>query len=174
MGDSGSLMVGLLNSIFVIKFMEVAGNAAFAFKIESAVIIGIAILMVPLLDTLRVFSIRLYNGRSPFSPDRNHIHHLLLDRGLNHKYVTICCFLLNILFITLAYFGRLLGPTFLLCVLAASALSFLAILLYSKKPQHKIRANEPAAPMIQGVNAMHTAHLIMPVDSEMEASVMDK
>jgi UDP-GlcNAc:undecaprenyl-phosphate/decaprenyl-phosphate GlcNAc-1-phosphate transferase len=133
MGDSGSLMIGLLNSILVIKFINVADSNAVPFHIESAVGVGIAILMVPLLDTIRVFSIRIFKGRSPFSPDRNHIHHLLLDRGLNHKYVTICCFLLNTLFISLAYFGRLLGPTYLLCILAAASLSFLAVLLYSKR-----------------------------------------
>jgi UDP-N-acetylmuramyl pentapeptide phosphotransferase/UDP-N-acetylglucosamine-1-phosphate transferase len=137
MGDSGSLMIGLLNSILVIKFINVADTAAVPFHLESAVGLGIAILMVPLMDTLRVFSIRIFKGRSPFSPDRNHIHHLLLDRGLNHKYVTICCFLLNVLFISLAYFGRLLGPTYLLCILAAASLSFLAILLYAKKPKAK-------------------------------------
>ncbi|MCU7547934.1 undecaprenyl/decaprenyl-phosphate alpha-N-acetylglucosaminyl 1-phosphate transferase [Chitinophagaceae bacterium LB-8] len=145
MGDSGSLMIGLLNSILVIKFINVADSVAVPFHLESAVGIGIAVLMVPILDTLRVFSIRIYKGRSPFSPDRNHIHHLLLDRGLNHKYVTACCFLLNVLFISLAYFGRLLGPNFLLCILGAASLGFLAILLYGKKPKaKKINKQVPA------------------------------
>jgi UDP-N-acetylmuramyl pentapeptide phosphotransferase/UDP-N-acetylglucosamine-1-phosphate transferase len=147
MGDSGSLMIGLLNSILVIKFINVAESSAVPFHIESAVGIGIAVLMVPLLDTLRVFSIRIFKGRSPFSPDRNHIHHLLLDRGLNHKYVTICCFLLNVLFITLAYFGRLLGPTYLLCILAAASVGFLAILLYGKRPKEK--SNDEELPTLQ-------------------------
>lgn len=137
MGDSGSLMVGLLNSILVLKFISVADSAAVPFRIESVVAIGVAILMIPLMDTLRVFSIRIVKGRSPFSPDRNHIHHLLLDKGLNHKYVTLCCLLLNILFITLAYFGRLMGPTFLMCTMGAVALSVLAVLVYYKRPKAK-------------------------------------
>lgn len=148
MGDSGSLMIGLINSILVLKFINVADSAAFPFQIESAVGIGIAILMIPLLDTLRVFSIRIFKGRSPFSPDRNHLHHLLLDRGLNHKYVTICCFLVNILFIVLAYFGRILGPTYLLCILASASLGFLAILLYGKKT--KVQSSSQRLPSLHG------------------------
>ena len=77
MGDSGSLMIGLVNAILVIKFINVATAPFVTIPIPSAVAIGFAILIVPLLDTLRVFSIRIMNGRSPFTSDRNHVHHLL-------------------------------------------------------------------------------------------------
>ena len=106
MGDSGSLMIGLVNSILVIKFINVANSPLVAVPIQSAVAIGFSILIVPLLDTLRVFGIRIFNGRSPFTPDRNHVHHLLLDRGLGHAAVTFTCVAINIAFIALAYFGR--------------------------------------------------------------------
>ncbi|HRF19617.1 MAG TPA: undecaprenyl/decaprenyl-phosphate alpha-N-acetylglucosaminyl 1-phosphate transferase, partial [Chitinophagaceae bacterium] len=62
-----------------------------AVPVQSAVAVGFAILLVPLLDTLRVFGIRIFKGRSPFTPDRNHVHHLLLDSGLNHAAVTFTC-----------------------------------------------------------------------------------
>src|SRR5438046_1482207 len=75
MGDSGSLMIGLVNAILVIKFINVAEAPFVAVPLESAVAIGFAVLIVPLLDTLRVFSIRIYKVRSPFIPDRNNIHH---------------------------------------------------------------------------------------------------
>jgi UDP-N-acetylmuramyl pentapeptide phosphotransferase/UDP-N-acetylglucosamine-1-phosphate transferase len=133
MGDCGSLLLGLVNAILAIKFITVADSSAVALPIQSAVAVGISVLIIPLLDTVRVFSIRIANGRSPFSPDRNHIHHLLLDRGLGHKYVTLFCFLLNIVFITMAYFGRNLGPTYLLCFMTGLCLVFLSILIYSKK-----------------------------------------
>jgi len=93
-----------------------------AIPVPSAVAIGFAILIVPLLDTLRVFSIRIINARSPFTPDRNHVHHLLLDRGLGHAAVTFTCVSINIGFITLAWFGRALGPNYIM--LAMLALSF--------------------------------------------------
>lgn len=143
MGDCGSLLLGLVNAILVIKFIAVADSVAVPFPVESCVAVGISVLTVPLMDTLRVFSIRILNGRSPFSPDRNHIHHLLLDRGLTHKYVTLCCLLLNILFITLAYFGRGLGPTYLLFSMAGVSVTFLGVLIYSKKPREKVIVAQP-------------------------------
>jgi UDP-GlcNAc:undecaprenyl-phosphate/decaprenyl-phosphate GlcNAc-1-phosphate transferase len=134
MGDSGSLMIGLVNSILVIKFINVAGSPGVVIPVQSAAAIGFAILIVPLLDTFRVFAIRIFNGRSPFTPDRNHVHHLLLDRGLGHAAVTFTCVGINIFFIVLAYLGRSLGPTYLLLIMLA--LSFAGLgLLYYKRPR---------------------------------------
>ncbi|MEO6070958.1 MAG: MraY family glycosyltransferase [Chitinophagaceae bacterium] len=137
MGDSGSLLLGLINAVLVIKFIAVADSAT-GYPIQSSVAIGFAILMLPLADTLRVFSLRIFKGRSPFSPDRNHIHHLLLDRGLNHRYVTLCCLLLNILFITLAYFTRALGPTYIFMTMILVAVTLLGMLLHFKKANSQI------------------------------------
>jgi len=138
MGDCGSLLLGLTNAILAVKFIEVADIQAGSLPIQSAVAVGISVLIIPLLDTVRVFSIRIFKGRSPFTPDRNHIHHLLLDRGLGHKHVSLFCFLLNIVFITLTYFGRNLGPTYLLCVMCGICFTFLAVLLYAKKPARSV------------------------------------
>lgn len=132
MGDSGSLMVGMINSILVIKFILVADKPLATVPMNAVVAIGFAILIVPLLDTLRVFSVRIINGRSPFSPDRNHIHHLLLDRGLNHAAVTFTCVAINVLFILLAYFGQPLGPNYLLLIMLSIAFSGLGVLYYQK------------------------------------------
>jgi len=95
-------------------------------------------LIIPLLDTLRVFSIRIFNGNSPFTPDRNHVHHLLLERGFKHPAVTFFCVLLNVLFIAVAYFGRSLGPTYLLLLILAIAFSGLAILFYYKRSKPRM------------------------------------
>jgi UDP-GlcNAc:undecaprenyl-phosphate/decaprenyl-phosphate GlcNAc-1-phosphate transferase len=133
MGDSGSLMIGLVNAILVIKFITVANPLSTILPIQSEVAIAFAILMIPLLDTLRVFSIRIFKGSSPFTPDRNHVHHLLLDRGFKHTGVTFFCLFLNIGFIALAYFGQNLGPTKLLLLMVSIAFSGLAVLYYYKK-----------------------------------------
>ncbi|MBK8140305.1 MAG: undecaprenyl/decaprenyl-phosphate alpha-N-acetylglucosaminyl 1-phosphate transferase [Chitinophagaceae bacterium] len=138
MGDSGSLMIGLINAILVIKFINVANDPLVAIPVSSAVAIGFAILIVPLLDTLRVFSIRIFNGVSPFTPDRNHVHHLLLDRGLDHASVTLTCISANIGFIMIAWFGRSLGPNYLLLIMLTLAFSGLAILYYYKRPRRAI------------------------------------
>jgi UDP-N-acetylmuramyl pentapeptide phosphotransferase/UDP-N-acetylglucosamine-1-phosphate transferase len=138
MGDSGSLILGLVNAILVIKFITIADNRSSGYFMESSVAIGFSILMVPLTDTLRVFSMRIFKGRSPFSADREHIHHLLLDRGLNHKYVTLCCVSLNIMFIAVAYFGREMGVSYSLLAIVGLAFLLLGMLLYLKKPARKI------------------------------------
>lgn len=144
MGDTGSLLLGLINSILVIKFIDVAGNTTENFPIQSAPAIGFAILMIPLFDTLRVFGLRILDRRSPFSPDRTHIHHFLLDLGLSHKMVTLTCVSVNIAFIAMAFFLRNLGTTTVLGILLLSAFIFIGIIYYSR-PKNKNAVNENIA-----------------------------
>ena len=89
MGDTGSLLIGVVNAILVLKFIDPGEGPESVNPIISSPAIGFTILMIPLLDTLRVFAIRIFKRRSPFSPDRNHIHHLLLDRGFSHRTITL-------------------------------------------------------------------------------------
>ncbi len=138
MGDTGSLLLGLINSILVIKFINIAGNPASNFPLEAAPAVGFAILMIPLFDTLRVFGLRILDRRSPFSPDRTHVHHFLLDLGLTHRMVTITCVLVNICFICLAFFLRHLGTTVLLGILLVSAFIFIGIIYYSRPRNKKV------------------------------------
>lgn len=168
MGDSGSLMIGMVNSILVIKFINVAGSPGVAVPIESAVAIGIAILIVPLLDTLRVFGIRIFNGRSPFTPDRNHVHHLLLDRGMSHAAITFTCVGINIGFIVLAYLGRSMGPTYLLLTMLVLAFSGLGLLYYTRKP----RRTMVIAKSMNGTTELKTSSKVVTLTQE--ASVADK
>ena len=134
MGDSGSLLLGLVNAMLVIKFINVADSIAGKFPLTSSVALGFSILVLPLLDTLRVFSIRIAKGRSPFSPDRNHIHHLLLDRGLNHRSVTFSCVGLNLALIAMTYIGRSIGSTVLICLMIGITYLLIGMLIYLKKP----------------------------------------
>jgi UDP-N-acetylmuramyl pentapeptide phosphotransferase/UDP-N-acetylglucosamine-1-phosphate transferase len=138
MGDTGSLLLGLVNSILVIKFINTAGNSASNFPIESAPAIGFSILMIPLFDTLRVFGLRIIQRRSPFSPDRTHVHHFLLDLGLSHRMVTITCVLVNITFIAMAFLMRNLGTTIVLSALLLSAFVFIGIIYYSRPKNRNV------------------------------------
>ena len=137
MGDTGSLLLGLINSILVIKFINVAGNPAVKFPVEASPAIGVAILMIPLFDTLRVFTLRILDRRSPFSPDRTHVHHFLLDCGLNHRQVTLTCVAANIAFIILAVSLRHLGTTTVLGILLVAAFTFIGVIYYSR-PKVKV------------------------------------
>lgn len=137
MGDTGSLLIGLVNSIFVIKFISVASSPSSAFPLQSAPAIGFSILLVPLFDTLRVVSHRVINHRSPFCPDRNHIHHFLLDQGLSHKMIVFACVSADILFIALAYFLRSSGTTSVMLILATVA-TFIVSIVYYNRPKAKV------------------------------------
>ena len=162
MGDTGSLLLGLINSILVIKFIDVAGNPnpAAILPLESAPALGFAILMIPLFDTLRVFSLRILDRRSPFSPDRTHVHHFLLDLGLSHRMVTVTCVSVNISFIILAYFLRHLGTTTVLGILLLSAFIFIGIIYYSRpKNKNMIKKSLPNAGMVK-------SHKILTLASE--------
>jgi UDP-N-acetylmuramyl pentapeptide phosphotransferase/UDP-N-acetylglucosamine-1-phosphate transferase len=143
MGDTGSLLIGLICSILVIKFINVSTPSNVQFPIEASPAIGFAVLMIPLLDTLRVFAIRIFYRRSPFSPDRNHVHHLLLDRGLSHQSITILLVGINILFIALAYIGRSLGCTLLLLSIVTAFFTGISLLYYTRPKHHLfVKANK--------------------------------
>ncbi|HET7898933.1 MAG TPA: MraY family glycosyltransferase, partial [Flavisolibacter sp.] len=133
MGDSGSLLLGLVNAILVIKFIKVADSVNGSFPITSSVAIGFSILLVPLFDTLRVFTVRILHKRSPFSADRNHIHHSLLDVGFNHTQVTLICLGMNACFIVLAYTARSLGSTILLATMMGVSFALIAFIKYFRK-----------------------------------------
>ena len=130
MGDTGSLLIGTINAILVIKFINVANTTEVSFPIVASPAIGFTILMVPLLDTLRVFGIRIFHRRSPFSPDRNHIHHLLLDRGFSHRAVTFFLVTVNLGVLTAVYLGRSLNCTLLIFSVFALFFTMIAILYY--------------------------------------------
>ena len=108
MGDCGSLFLGYMIYLFVCQFCEV--NAARAvpapYAMRAAPAVAVCVLMVPLFDTMRVMLTRIKQGRSPFAPDRNHIHHLLLGIGLKHRQVTFVLLAVSVLFIGLGVLGR--------------------------------------------------------------------
>lgn len=133
MGDTGSLLLGLVNSILVIKFINLAGSPAVSFPIEAAPAVGFSILMIPLFDTLRVFGLRILDRRSPFSPDRTHIHHFLLDLGFSHKKITLTCVFANVVFMAMAFGLRGLGTTVVMGILLVTAFSFIGIIYFLRQ-----------------------------------------
>jgi hypothetical protein len=98
-----------------VKFINVANSSDVSFPVNSSPAVGFTILMIPLLDTLRVFGIRILHRRSPFSPDRNHIHHLLLDRGFSHRAITFFLVAINAVMIAVVFMCRSMNCTLLLC-----------------------------------------------------------
>jgi UDP-N-acetylmuramyl pentapeptide phosphotransferase/UDP-N-acetylglucosamine-1-phosphate transferase len=101
MGDSGSMVLGFLIAGQAIHFLNAASKTPGI--IPNAPVIVLAILSFPLLDTLRVFLLRALRKKSPFMPDNNHLHHVLLKLRLSHKQATAILLLQNLLVFTLAF-----------------------------------------------------------------------
>lgn len=111
MGDTGSLIVGFIISALTMKFLALPSNKLedLPFLIENIPLIAIGILIVPLFDTARVFTIRLANRKSPFSADRNHTHHILIDYfNISHKKASLIIGAFNLIFV---YLVIILGST---------------------------------------------------------------
>lgn len=108
MGDSGSLLLGYLLTAFVFRFCEInaLGSIPAQFHMSASPAVAICVLTVPIFDTIRVSITRIKKGRSPFQPDKNHIHHLLLRTGLSHIQTTCILLFVSLLFIALGIVGR--------------------------------------------------------------------
>lgn len=103
MGDCGSMFVGFLLAYQAIAFLEFNTSAATIIPGVKAPILAMAILSFPILDTIRVFIIRIAKKRSPFVADCNHIHHRLLELGLTHIKAAVIIGAINIIIISLAF-----------------------------------------------------------------------
>lgn len=105
MGDTGSLLIGLISAVLAVKFIEVTRGAVPPVEIGFSVpALVVAILIGPVFDTLRVFTLRIANGGSPFTADRNHIHHRMLKLGLSHLQATAVLGSLHFMCIALVVF----------------------------------------------------------------------
>lgn len=109
MGDTGSLIVGFVISILTLKFLALTPEKYdnLPFLVENIPLIAISILIVPLFDTARVFAMRIANKKSPFSADRNHTHHILVDYfKISHQKASFIIGAFNLVF---AYLFLYLG-----------------------------------------------------------------
>jgi UDP-N-acetylmuramyl pentapeptide phosphotransferase/UDP-N-acetylglucosamine-1-phosphate transferase len=85
MGDTGSLVLGFVVAIMCIRLIQV-NNSLPGPVVPHAPIFTLGIVLIPVFDAIRVFSIRMWKGKSPFSPDKTHIHHLLTNSGFSHGF----------------------------------------------------------------------------------------
>ena len=120
MGDSGSLTIGFLMAVLAIEMVEYkATDLPNIIQNISKPILAMSILVYPLVDTIRVFTIRILSGVSPFRADRNHIHHRLLDLGLSHRQTVVVIYLFNILIVGGAVFAQQFNPSYAFITLIA-------------------------------------------------------
>ncbi|MEO0310988.1 MAG: hypothetical protein RIQ89_645 [Bacteroidota bacterium] len=111
MGDTGSLTLGFILVVLGIKFLSLADHFILGVELKNPLVVLASMLFIPIFDTLRVFAIRIYKGKSPFSADRRHIHHRLLRNNLNHKTVSLIIYTVTVQFILLGLYLQSLGTS---------------------------------------------------------------
>ena len=122
MGDSGSLILGLIMSVLAIKFNEANVVYKGIYSIESAPAVSFGILIVPLFDTMRVFILRIIRGQSPFRSDKNHLHHRMLQLGFSHFRSTSLLSIVNIAFIIIVLVCQSAGLISLMILILSLAI----------------------------------------------------
>ena len=96
LGDGGSLLLGTVVAIYT--FYVLGNDFKFIEGYETnKVLFSILLLIYPLIDLLRVFVIRIKNGRSPFMPDNNHLHHILINKGFSHFSINLLLLIINLI-----------------------------------------------------------------------------
>lgn len=123
MGDTGSLILGLLFSIFVVKYNEFA-IADPNYIGSYAPALSFSIVFVPMFDMARVFFLRLKNKKSPFVADQNHIHHKFIRLGYSHLKSTLIIITYNIFTIALVFCFKNLDIHLLIAILLGIGLIF--------------------------------------------------
>ena len=112
LGDSGTLMMGTVMTILVFSVLSNGGTCS---KLESEGIglvpFTLAVMSIPVFDTLRVMGVRMLRGGSPFHPDKTHLHHLFIEMGFSHIGTSICILLIDFSIVAVWYLSWKLGAS---------------------------------------------------------------
>jgi len=153
MGDTGSMIVGFIVAIQAIEFINFNSGILIngSKGLITAPVLAISILILPLLDTLRVFTIRILNRKSPFTADRNHIHHRLEDLGLSHAKISIVMILANLVIVLLAFHMKDTGTDkfLLLMISIASFISSIPFFIKTKEDRDAVKIVGTETPVLK-------------------------
>jgi len=139
MGDTGSQFLGFSLGILVILLSQTVNSA-------MSPLIPLFILGLPILDTMAVMGQRLYERRSPFSPDKNHIHHKLLDMGFDHYEAVFLIYLFQSALVAITYFMLYASDLLLMLIYILISVLVLGSFHLSKRHKWKLRALNVAKP----------------------------
>lgn len=127
MGDTGSLVLGFVVAVLCIRFMQM-NMAAINPVLPHASVFALGLVLIPVFDTLRVFTIRIWKGNSPFVADKSHIHHLLTNQGFSHGFAAkLICFIHGLVLFEV-YWLRGLKQEFAVIILLALMLLIILLL----------------------------------------------
>jgi UDP-GlcNAc:undecaprenyl-phosphate/decaprenyl-phosphate GlcNAc-1-phosphate transferase len=170
MGDTGSLSLGFALSVLTVLFIDKNGTMASfeGWKFNAPIASGVALLIIPIYDTSRIFIKRAMNGKSPMAPDKSHVHHFLLRMGMRHDQVTLSLVFIKCLFIGLIFLGSGLSDYALLPIVVLGAIS-LGFRLDSLTLKRVKKINKNAPPILsKRVKKKSTSK------PEIQGSVLDK
>lgn len=108
-GDAGTMVIGALMIWFVISALRSDAYLQAYGSQYCMVALVLAILSVPVADTLRVMTMRIFRGRSPFSPDKTHLHHAFVGIGISHSITSLSEILINFTVVGAWYLSARLG-----------------------------------------------------------------
>lgn len=108
-GDAGTMVMGIQMTWFVICAMRTGSALDASADSYCITALVVAILSVPVADTLRVMAMRLLRGKSPFSPDRTHLHHAFVSVGISHSITALSEITINILVVAIWFVAATCG-----------------------------------------------------------------
>lgn len=121
MGDTGSMLLGFLLAFTCICFMDIFIDRELPnvprYHLKSAPVIAVAILILPIIDTLNVILVRIWKRKSLFEADKNHIHHKLLKLDLTHRRSTFYILVYYLFIVSISYFFRHINVNLLLFII---------------------------------------------------------
>ena len=144
-GDGGALLMGTIISTFIIGALN--SNSPLAEKVDvnfGVIPFTLAVLSIPVFDTLRVMVRRICRGTSPFQPDKTHLHHMLFDLGFSHIGITLFEILSNLMVVLIWWICYRLGLSisvqlYVVVLLAIMVtFGFYEIVIISKKRDNKL------------------------------------
>jgi len=133
MGDSGSLMLGLLFSVLAIKILCCEMAPASSLYMNALPVVVMSVMIIPIFDTIRVFALRIIKGKSPFAADRTHLHHVFLKLGFTHLQASGTIIMFNIGLAVMTFLLRDLDPFLVLVILFGTALAICLIPCYMER-----------------------------------------
>lgn len=129
MGDTGSLVVGMILSILAINCIK-HGIVNESYSLPNiGPLLAISFLAIPLFDSLRVFIVRAINGNGPLTAARDHVHHTLIDLGIGHKYSSLILFIVSVIIIYITYLLVMLNVNINLSIALLAVVSYLLWLI---------------------------------------------
>ena len=154
-GDGGTLVIGTMMSMFVVSTLKGTSLSASLAKDGMGLIpFTLAVLAVPVFDTLRVMSMRILRKQSPFHPDKTHLHHLFIELGFSHIGTTVSILTLNFLIILAWFASYKMGASIDVQLYIVLTLSILITFVFYKFAKVQIKNKTKALRFLQRIASM--------------------